>query len=273
MHTIWKNIVAHLASVRAYRRNRLPGAAADDSPDRAEPIDVQSLTIVAAGLAHDINNLLALVIGNSQLALQQTQDAESHRRWAEVLEAGKLAADLTQQFVALGRHTVLEVQPVSPNQVIRDSLELLARLAGNHVTIQTSLAKNAGTIRVNAIELLQVLMNLVLNARDAMPSGGTLAIETDRKCLTVAANNAGPRPGCYVVLTVTDSGSGIDEGTKSRVFEAFFSTKVASQTTGLGLAIVAAVMRKSGGDIDISSALGAGTAFHLYFPAADPVPT
>jgi len=283
MNTIWTNILDCIASVRAYRRNRIrkplgnptePAAASlpsNSAISSAEPEERQNIAVAAAGLAHDINNLLALIIGNSQLALQETLDAAAHRRWAEMLEAGQLASELTRQLVALGRPQVLEVRPVSPNSVIREFREMLARLAGDRVIIKTSLSEDVGLIRVNSIELLQVVMNLVLNARDAMPSGGTLAIETVRKCLAGAPNPAGPRAGCYVVLSVTDTGTGIDEVTKSRVFDAFFSTKAASQTTGLGLAIVAAVMRRSGGHIDISTKVASGTAFHLYFPALDPL--
>ena len=262
MNTFWRKVLERLEPVRAY---------AGHTSANAESGDASSIAIAAAGLAHDINNLLALIIGNSQLALQQTLDAAAHQRWAEVLEAGELASELTQQFVALGRQQVLEIHPVSPNAVIQEFRELLARLAGDRVIIKTSLSEDAGLIRVNPIELLQVVMNLVLNARDAMPSGGTLAIETVRKRLDGGANAAGPRAGCYVVLSVKDSGTGIDEVTKSRLFDAFFSTKVASQSTGLGLAIVAAVMRRSGGHIDITTKVAAGTAFHLYFPAADPI--
>jgi signal transduction histidine kinase len=249
-----------------------PGASATAQisvVDLPPEIRTNALAVAAAGLAHDINNLLTLIIGNSQLALKEIRDLGARRRWTEVLNAAEVAAKLCQEFVALGRSQVLDAQPVSPNTVIRDALELLERLAGDGVAIKISLAENAGSVRIHATALLQALMNLVLNAREAMPSGGIVVLETARKCVPAAANGAGSWAGRFVVLTVSDNGIGMDDDTRSRAFEVFFSTKAAGPVTGLGLATVSAVVRKAGGHVEWNTQVGVGTAFHLYFPVEE----
>lgn len=264
MKTAFLKISRLATAIRAHfvrRQYRRPAATPGEG-------QTASLPVAASGFAHDLNNLLTLIVMNSQLGLQESQEAESRQRWLEVLEAGQLAADLTRQFVDASRQQHQELQEVSPNAVVRDARELLARLAGNRVAIQTQLADDAGVILISPIELLQILMNLILNARDAMPSGGTLNIETARKYLHPDSRNgtAGIRGGWYFILTVTDNGRGIEEEARSRIFETFFSTKPTGEGAGLGLAIVNAIIRKYGGQISVKTQLGAGTSFHLYFP-------
>jgi two-component system cell cycle sensor histidine kinase/response regulator CckA len=275
MRTVRSRISAFVTAARALWRGQ-PGAQSG----RGEPVQatekqddrpLTEITLAAAGLAHDLNNLLTVISGASELSLLKSSDPEARRQWSEVLEASQLAAELTQSLMSLSRREMLQLSPVSPNRIIQGSVELLSRLAGDRVTVRTSLAADKGLILSNPTELVQVLMNLVLNAREAMPSGGSLVIETrahvqaDRR-----EGSSGSRTGRYVVLTVADTGAGMDEATKSRAFHAFFSTKADSERTGLGLAIVSAAVRKSGGHVNVHSAPGAGTRFELYFPEAEP---
>jgi len=247
-----------------------PAQTTEKQDDRAST----DIALAAAGLAHDLNNLLTVISGASELGLLKSSDPEALRQWSEVLEASQLAAELTRSLTSLSRREMLQLSPVSPNQIIHGSVELLSRLAGDRVTVQTSLAGDAGLILSNPTELVQVLMNLVLNARDAMPSGGSLVLETRIHLQAASQGGAsGLRAGRYVVLTVADTGTGMDEATRSRAFHAFFSTKAGSERTGLGLAIVSAAVRKSGGHVNVHSAPGAGTRFELYFPEAEPATT
>lgn len=221
-----------------------------------------------------MNNLLTVISGASEVGFLKSENSETQRRWSEVLEASQLAAALTQSLVSLSRRELLPLSPISPNRIIQASLELLTRLAGGHVTVRTSPGQDVGLILSNPTEFVQVLMNLVLNARDAMPNGGSLVIET-RAHVQADSQGGGAdlRAGRYVLLIVADTGIGMDADTRSRAFHAFFSTKAASERTGLGLAIVSAVVRKSGGHINVQSAPGAGTRFELYFPEAEPATT
>lgn len=242
-----------------------PAQTTENREDRSSA----DITLAAAGLAHDLNNLLMIISGASEAGFLKSGDPEDRQRWSEVMEASELAAELTQSLVSLSRREMLQLSPVSPNGIIQGSLELLTRLAGDRVIVQTSLGSDVGLILSNSTEFVQVLMNLVLNARDAMPSGGNLLIETHAHA---QADNQGGVPGLragrYVMLTVADTGLGMDEGTRSHAFHAFFSTKAESERTGLGLAIVSAVVRKCGGHVDVHSVPGAGTRFELYFPEA-----
>jgi signal transduction histidine kinase len=281
MRTVRSRISAYVTAARAlcgnWRGQPVAPAGREEPCQAIEKQDDQpstDITLAAAGLAHDLNNLLTVIAGASEFGRMQSSDPEARRRWSEVLEASQLAAELTQSLVSLSRREMLRMALVSPNRVIEGSLELLSRLAGEHVTVRTSLAGNAGLILSNPTELVQVLMNLVLNARDAMPSGGSVVIET--RAHLQAASQGGDsalRAGRYVVLTVADTGVGMDETTRSRAFHAFFSTKAESERTGLGLAIVSGAVRKSGGHIQVQSAPGAGTRFELHFPEAEPATT
>ena len=228
-----------------------------------------ALARAAAGIAHDLNNLLTVITATSQLASKEAGDAMNNQRWSEVLQASQMAAGLTQQLLGLSRQTMLEAEPISPNSVITGGLELLARLAGDRVAIRTSLAEDAGPIRIDPTELLQVLMNLVLNARDAMQFGGVLTIETRTHRQSPGASDSRElEQGPYVILRVIDTGRGMDEATMSRAFEPHFTTKTTDRGTGLGLGIVSAIVHKAGGRLSVDSRPGAGTTFHLYFPEA-----
>ena len=278
MRTAHLRISAFVTAVRALCGNRRRPPSAPEETGQAfekqEDRPSTEIALAAAGLAHDLNNLLTVISGASEVGFLKTEDSEARKRWSEVLEASQLAAELTQSLVSLSRREMLQLSPVAPNRIIQGSLELLSHLAGDRVTIRTSLGGDVGLILSNPTEFVQVLMNLVLNARDAMPSGGMVAIETRAHVQAGSrGGGSGLTGGRYVIVTVADTGAGMNEGTKSRAFHAFFSTKTGSERTGLGLAIVSAAVRRSGGHIDIDSAPGAGTRFELYFPEAGPATT
>jgi signal transduction histidine kinase len=240
-------------------------------PQREELRQLECVTLAGAGLAHDLNNLLTVIMGYSNLALSRFNEPDAIRhRWSEVMDTAQRAAEITQQFLALSRPPAVPPQAVSPNTVIEGVEGLLARLAGDNITLKTSLAANVGRVLAHPVELLQVVMNLVLNARDAMPEGGLISIETARHQVQpdAADERSGFVPGPYVLLTVTDAGSGMDEATRSRAFEAFFTSKPSNRGTGLGLPIVSSIVEKSGGRVLMDTEPGAGTRVRLYFPEA-----
>jgi two-component system, cell cycle sensor histidine kinase and response regulator CckA len=187
-----------------------------------------------------------------------------------VRDAGERAATLTRQLLAISRKQVLQVEVLDPNEVLGGIEGLLRRLIGEDVLLKVSLAPDAGRIRADAGQIEQIVVNLAVNARDAMPSGGVLTIETRAAEVvgTVMAAERSPiGPGRYVVLSVTDTGEGMDEATKARAFEPFFTTKGPGKGTGLGLSTVFGIVRQSGGAIRLRSERGAGTTFEVYLPS------
>jgi PAS domain S-box-containing protein len=225
---------------------------------------------LASGVAHDFNNVLTAIRGYSDLLLGEF-DASDPR--AQDLEEIRRAADrgamLTRQLLAFGQRQPVQAEPVDLNKVISSLESLLQRLVGAEVQLETVLAPAIGLIRADAGQIEQVVMNLVLNARDAMERGGTLTIETSERQMVAPGRARGGRPGLYVVLSVTDNGTGMDEETRARVFEPFFTTKQAERGSGLGLAIVHGIVKSSGGMIRLSSEPGSGTSVRLFFPRLD----
>lgn len=231
-----------------------PGASGDSSR-------MELVTLAGAGLAHDLNNLLTVVTGYSSLALSRPNESpESRRLWSEVLDTGQRAAEMTQQFLAFHRRPAHQSQPVPLDGVISHLENLLARLAGPRIAVNVSLGAGTGRVQVHPADLLQVIMNLVLNARDAMPNGGDITIQTSRQSAELDLD----RP--FVVLTVSDTGTGMDETTRGRAFEAFFTSKPSAHSAGLGLAIVSSIVHKAGGHIRLNTQPGIGTSLHVYFP-------
>jgi PAS domain S-box-containing protein len=227
---------------------------------------------LAGGVAHDFNNLLTIISGSSEMLLQRLPPGDPGRDLlSEIRHAGNRAADLTRQLLAFSRRSVLAPKLLDLNESVRDSKKLLRRLIGEDVELETQLAAELDPVRVDPVQLGQVIMNLAVNARDAMPTGGKLAIETRNGELDDAssAKIAGAVPGRYVVLRVSDTGSGMTPEVQARLFEPFFTTKETGKGTGLGLAMVYGVVRQSGGFISVDSAPGRGTAFEIYFPAAE----
>ena len=227
---------------------------------------------LAGGVAHDFNNLLTAIIGYSNFVIDTLEAGDRRREdMQEVLNAGERAATLTRQLLAFSRKQVLQPVAVDLNALVTSIRHMLGRLIGEHITLETVLAPDLHIVRADPGQLDQVVMNLVVNARDAMPTGGRVAIETANVELdeAYAMEHKPVRPGSYVMLAVSDSGGGMNEETKRRLFEPFFTTKGIGKGTGLGLATVYGIVKQSGGYIWVHSAPGAGTSFKIYLPIAD----
>jgi len=225
---------------------------------------------LSGGVAHDFNNLLGVIIGYAEF-LQESLQPDNGLRGSvdEILKAGKRAASLTRQLLAFSRQQVLDPKVIDLNSVVSDMDKMLRRLIGEDIELSTTLGGDRGRIKADQGQLEQVLLNLVVNARDAMPTGGKLQINTENMVMDEAFVRRYPypvQPGPYVCLTVTDNGVGMDVETKARAFEPFFTTKEKGKGTGLGLSTVYGVVKQSGGYIDIYSSPGAGTSFKIYLP-------
>jgi PAS domain S-box-containing protein len=229
---------------------------------------------LAGGIAHDFNNLLTVITGYAELLLARLPAADPNREAvAEIQKAGGRAAALTRQLLAFSRRQVVEPRVLQLNALVADTEKMLRRLIGEHVLLSTSLDPAAGPVRADPGQLEQVLINLAVNARDAMPGGGRLTVET--RAVTVGDEFRRDRPdvpaGEYVRLTVTDTGTGMDAATQARMFEPFFTTKPVGQGTGLGLATVHGIVQQAGGHVAVTSAVGRGTAVAVYLQrVADP---
>jgi PAS domain S-box-containing protein len=226
---------------------------------------------LAGGVAHDFNNLLTIITGYSDLLLEQLRPGDP--RWElldEIRKAGERAAGLTHQLLAFSRQRRPAPKVLDVNAVVRGITTLIARLIGADVRLGVRLGPDTGPVRADAGQLEQVLMNLAVNARDAMPKGGTLTVETGNAELSAGDLRAypGQRPGRYTVLTVSDTGVGMDEATLARVFEPFFTTK-GEKGTGLGLATAYGIVHSSGGHIEVASEPGRGTTFRIYLPQTE----
>ncbi|HEX6039833.1 PAS domain S-box protein [Longimicrobium sp.] len=224
---------------------------------------------LAGGIAHDFNNMLMAIGGHAEL-LRTADGVPDDARWhaAEIRKAADRAAGLTRQLLAFSRKQVLQPRALSINAVVTDVESMLRRLIGEDVRLRTSLSASVGVVRADPGQLEQVLMNLAVNARDAMPEGGTLTIETSSVMLEgrVAEDGDEVAAGPYVMLAVRDTGVGMDEGVRQRVFEPFFTTKPQGKGTGLGLSTAYGIIRQSGGHVRVESEAGAGTTFRIYLP-------
>jgi PAS domain S-box-containing protein len=228
---------------------------------------------VAGGVAHDFNNMLTAILGNAELVLSDLPVDDTHRdNIEEIRSAGQRAAALTQQLLAFSRKQILTTRVIHLGGVVAGIIPLLRRLIGENIDLR-AIAWNRGHVKADRLQLEQVLMNLAVNARDAMPDGGRLTIETADVVLDQAYAREYPyvNPGPYVVLTVSDTGDGMDAATRKRVFEPFFTTKPTGKGTGLGLATVYGIAKQSGGHIHVYSERGRGTTFKVYLPRTDEV--
>jgi PAS domain S-box-containing protein len=228
---------------------------------------------LSGGIAHDFNNLLGLIIGYAEILQEQIGPEDPQRASVdEIVTAGRRAAALTRQLLAFSRQQVLEPKVLDLNAVIVETKKMLDRMIGEDVQMTTSLEPKLSRIKTDQGQIEQVLMNLAVNARDAMPRGGKLVIGTQNTQIDEAFARHYPYPvktGAYVLLTVSDTGSGMDAATQARVFEPFFTTKEKGKGTGLGLSTVYGVVKQSGGYIDIQSELGTGTTFRIYLPRVE----
>jgi PAS domain S-box-containing protein len=226
---------------------------------------------LTAGIAHDFNNLLTAINGFAELMqFQLPPDDPCQELAARVLGSGRRAADLVRQLLAFSRKQIIQPQVLDLNAVVADLDKLLGRIIGEHITMQTALAPGLWPVRVDPAQIEQVVVNLSVNARDAMPGGGRLTIQTANVVLDEAygANHLGVAPGEYVLLTVSDTGVGMSAEVQAHLFEPFFTTKAPGKGTGLGLATVYGIVKQSGGHIWVYSEEGLGSAFKIYLPRA-----
>jgi two-component system cell cycle sensor histidine kinase/response regulator CckA len=227
---------------------------------------------LAGGVAHDFNNLLGVITGYTELLIRALPaESVERKRGEEIKRAADRAAALTRQLLAFGRRQVLQATVVDLNEIVPEVEKMLRRLISESIQIVFRAAPVLGKIRADAGQIEQVLMNLAINARDAMPSGGHLVIETGNVELdeTYARTNPEATPGPHVMLAVTDTGHGMDAQTMSRIFEPFFTTKEDGKGTGLGLATVYGIVRQSGGVVNVYSEPGRGTTFKVYLPRVE----
>jgi PAS domain S-box-containing protein len=236
---------------------------------------LESVGRLAGGVAHDFNNLLTIINGYGDLILKALPvDSPLHSYAGEICKAGAHAVGLTGQLLAFSRKQVSQLSALDVNTVVNDTVVMLRRLIGEDISLTTNLDPLAGQVMADSHQLHQVLMNLAVNARDAMPDGGRLDIATsnaDVDEIDLAAH-PGARAGKYIVLSVTDSGVGMDHDTLQHVFEPFFTTKERGKGTGLGLSTVYGIVRQSGGWLDVWSEVGKGSSFKIYLPRIDAGP-
>jgi hypothetical protein len=223
---------------------------------------------LAGGVAHDFNNLALVISGHADLLLERLDDPRGRESAREIRRAADQAGELTRQLLAFSRRQVLHPVELDVSEVVADLVPMLGRLIGDDVELSTRLATGAGTVQADPAQLRQVVMNLVLNARDAMPRGGRLSIEISGRELDARLTEARLElaPGSYVVLAVSDTGQGMDEATRERIFEPFFTTKDPGKGTGLGLSTVYGIVKQTGGSIWVYSEPGRGTTFRVYLP-------
>ncbi|RMF59231.1 MAG: response regulator, partial [Calditrichaeota bacterium] len=225
---------------------------------------------LAGGIAHDFNNLLTVIEGYIELLKNKLgQEAGVGNYVTQMRKATEKAIALTRQLLTFSRRQIIQPKMIDINQVIKELSKMLDRLIGEHITLITNLNQEIGEIKADPGQMEQVLMNLVVNARDAMPKGGELIIETDQINLDRSYNRFHPdiEPGDYVMISITDNGIGMNEEVLQRIFEPFFTTKEKGKGTGLGLATVYGIVKQNNGHILVYSEVGKGTTFKIYFPA------
>jgi nitrogen-specific signal transduction histidine kinase len=233
---------------------------------------MEPLGRLAGGVAHDFNNLLNVITGYGELiARGLAAGSPARQRTEHILKAADRAAALTRQLLAFSRRQVLQPRVFDLNAVVSDTARMLGRLIGENISLSLRLDSRLGRLKADPGQIDQVLMNLAVNARDAMPRGGTITIETRNADLddSYAREHLGARPGPYVLLEVTDTGVGMDADTQRHIFEPFFTTKPKGKGTGLGLATVYGVVKQSGGYIWVQSQPGRGTRFQIFLPRVE----
>ena len=285
----WKHKQGHIITVRLSGR----AASAPEEPEEVLELIAEDITErrqleeqfrqaqkmeavgrLAGGVAHDFNNLLMVINGYTEVLLEQLDGgSEMHQKVTSIQQAADRAATLTRQLLAFSRKQLLELKVVDVNAVIGDMERLLRPLIGENIELLTRLSSDASRTRADAGQLEQVLMNLVVNAKDSMPEGGKITIQSSN--VTVRPNASEHRfiqPGNYAVIAVSDTGHGMDKETQSRIFEPFFTTKEKGKGTGLGLSTVYGIVKQSNGYVFVESQVGSGTTFYVYLPRVEDVP-
>jgi len=236
---------------------------------------MESMGRIVGGVAHDFNNILGTMLASVEFLLGELPENGTPRADAETIRAAVMrGADLTQQLLAFSRQQVLEPKVVSLNELVADTQRMLMRTIGEDIAIRVSLGEHLSSVRVDPGQVQQILLNLAINARDAMPTGGTLAIQTRNATLDepTPMSHSIADAGQYVVLTVSDDGTGMGAATLAQIFEPFFTTKPKGRGTGLGLSTVFGIVEQSGGHLRVASTLGRGTTFEIYLPAVNERP-
>ncbi|HRH45443.1 MAG TPA: ATP-binding protein, partial [Pyrinomonadaceae bacterium] len=229
----------------------------------------------AGGVAHDFNNMLTVINGYSQIISRQLKSEDPlHSKIKEINKAGERAAVLTRQLLAFSRKQILQPKILDLNSIIFEIEKMLRRLIGENIEFKTILDSQPGRVKADPGQIEQTILNLVVNARDAMPEGGKLLIETKNIYLDedYVSQHIGVKSGYYIMLAVSDSGIGMDAETQSHIFEPFYTTKEVGRGTGLGLSTVYGIVRQSGGSIWVYSEPGKGTTFKVYLPRVDEIP-
>jgi len=268
--SVVRRVVAERAECRRAEEAERAVAALQEQLRHAQKLEVVGR--LAGGVAHDFNNLLTIINGSCERLLAVTDEDGPLRPDIDLIrQSGLRAASLARQLLAVGRRQALERRRLDLNQIVADLGRMLERVIGQRTTVVTTLSPALGAVEGDRGQIEQVLMNLVINARDAMPDGGTLTIETRNVEVEPGAiDGATPLvPGSYVQLSVTDTGHGMDEATAAHAFEPFFTTKAAGEGTGLGLSTVYGIVVQSGGQVWLDSRPGAGTTVRVVLPRAD----
>jgi signal transduction histidine kinase/CheY-like chemotaxis protein len=233
---------------------------------------MEAVGMLAGGVAHDFNNLLTIITGYSQLILNNIGPDDSNRHSVEqIMKAGERAAALTKQLLAFSRRQVLQPKVLDLNKLVTSLATMLQRLIGEDIDLRLVLPSELGRVNADPGQVEQVLMNLVVNARDAMPQGGVLTVETKNIVLddSYVGRHISAKPGQYILLAVSDTGAGMDQATQARLFEPFFTTKGTGKGTGLGLSTVFGIVKQSGGSVEVYSEPGRGTSVKVYLPRID----